>query len=115
VLRAQAAVEKDGMIVTGRQGCVRKGEKAAGPGGSASVADIAISSGQVEWITVHGNLRFGYASGDWKSTYCHHINYWYAEFVSRSLQEQQFVQANTRQQFRRPHAELAVTTPGILK
>ena len=115
MLRAQAAVENEWIIVTGRQGCVRKVEKAAGLGRSASVPVIAISSGQVEWITLHGNLLFGRASGDWKSTYVHHISYWYEEFVSRSLQEQQFVQANTRQQFRRPRAELAVTTPGSLK
>jgi len=92
----------------------KKGRKAAGLGLSSSVQDIAISSLLVEWITVHGNLRFGCASGDWKSTYCH-ISYWYAEFVSRSLQEQQFLQANTRQQFRRPQAELAVRSARSLK
>jgi len=115
VLRAQAAVEKDWIIVTGRQGCGRKGGKATGLGRSASVPDIAISSGQVEWITVHGNLRFGCASGDGKLTCCHRISYWYAGSVLRSLQEQQFVLTNRRQQFIRPYAELAVTTPGSLK
>ena len=114
VLRAQAAVQKDWLIITGRQGCLTKGEN-----GAVSfvllVFRILSALGKCSGLLCTGLCGSGCASGDWNLPYSHRINYCYADSVLCSLQEQQFLLANQRQQFRRLCAQLAVTTPGSLQ
>lgn len=49
MLQAQAAVEKDWIIITGRQRCITKGENAAGLGLSASLPDMLSAPGKCAW------------------------------------------------------------------